>query len=512
MPEPPATTEPAVSPLPPAKDAVHEAGGGVSGDKYHGQIKTVNSSVLPYLQNIFNCHADDDKTWHKSQASTFIRCTQAGDPESSSEGLPPGLAEKEKLGFNDFLQYMTSDASNVVGPFKDTDKDLTYPLSSYFISSSHNTYLSGNQLYGDSSTDAYKNVLLRGCRCIEIDVWDGDHSDSDSDVDDDSDYSSSDLEDDDPRKAVKYAKRKEKVEKAKKKLPRSMLSRFEKTSLGKKLDKYVERKTELKPTSPPPPSAEAEAEAPVGAAAAASDDKPASSLSLHKSPVIPVALVEPRVLHGYTLTTDVTFRSVCIAIRDHAFAVTDLPLIVSLEVHAGPQQQEVMVQIMEQVWKGLLVSPPDKDTDALPPPSAFRRKILVKVKYAPPGEDTDAISDDEAGQAAPGAAEKKKKKKPSKIIQALSALGIYTRAVSFKSLSQPEASMPTHVFSLSEKAVVEVHTKQAPDLFEHNRKYLMRAYPSALRIGSSNLDPLSFWRKGIQIVALNWQNWDEGMM
>lgn len=512
MAEPPKTTEGAASQLPSAKDAVHQAGGGVSGDKHHGHIKTINSPVLPYLQNIFNCHADDDKSWNTLQASTFIRCTQAGDPESPSEGLPPALVEKGKLGFNDFLQYMTSDASNVMGPFRDADKDLSYPLSSYFISSSHNTYLSGNQLYGESSTDAYKNVLLRGCRCIEIDVWDGDDSDSDSDADSDSDYSSSDLDDDDPRKAAKYAKRKERVEKAKKKLPKSMLSRLEKTSLGRKLDKYVEKKTELKPSSPPPAAAK-EVKAPAG------DDKPTSRLSLQKSPITPVALVEPRVLHGYTLTKDVSFRSVCMAIRDYAFAVTDLPLIVSLEVHAGAQQQEIMVQIMEQVWKGLLVAPPDqdKDTDALPPPSAFRRKILVKVKYAPPGKDTDAISDEEAGQVAPEAAEnnkkqKKKKKKPSKIIQALSALGIYTRAVSFKSLSQPEASMPTHVFSLSEKAVVEVHEEQAPDLFEHNKRYLMRTYPSALRISSSNLDPVSFWRKGIQIVALNWQKWDEGMM
>jgi hypothetical protein len=40
----------------------------------------------------------------------------------------------------------------------------------------------------------------------------------------------------------------------------------------------------------------------------------------------------------------------------------------------------------------------------------------------------------------------------------------------------------------------------------------MRTYPSGLRVNSSNLDPTVFWRKGIQIVALNWQNWDEGMM
>lgn len=40
----------------------------------------------------------------------------------------------------------------------------------------------------------------------------------------------------------------------------------------------------------------------------------------------------------------------------------------------------------------------------------------------------------------------------------------------------------------------------------------MRAYPSGMRVRSDNLDPSVFWRKGVQMVALNWQRWDEGMM
>jgi hypothetical protein len=40
----------------------------------------------------------------------------------------------------------------------------------------------------------------------------------------------------------------------------------------------------------------------------------------------------------------------------------------------------------------------------------------------------------------------------------------------------------------------------------------MRAYPKGLRLNSSNIDPALFWRAGVQIVALNWQRWDSGMM
>jgi phosphatidylinositol phospholipase C delta len=65
--------------------------------------------------------------------------------------------------------------------------------------------------------------------------------------------------------------------------------------------------------------------------------------------------LEPRVLHGWTLTSEVPFRDVCKTIRETAFVTTNLPIIVSLEVHADLEQQETMVEIMKEEWKGLLV-------------------------------------------------------------------------------------------------------------------------------------------------------------
>ncbi|EME49381.1 hypothetical protein DOTSEDRAFT_84787 [Dothistroma septosporum NZE10] len=364
-------------------------------------------------------------------------------------------------GFDAFVDHLVKPESSAALPIKE---DLSHALSHYYISSSHNTYLSGNQLWGKVTTNAYKDVLMRGCRCIEVDIWDGDSP------------SSSEAEPEDLRK-----------------------DDHDVSKLSERLKKGFSR---LRSHSQ---SAQGQPDSPGGR-----DD--------HQMPTpwrTTSGRDEPVIYHGYTATREMPFRKMCGAVRDYAFRTTDLPLIVSLEVHCSPAQQDVMVELMNDYWKPYLYRAPAdfSDTSPLPPLASLKKTILIKVKYTPPekaktaqARRTHSEDQDSSGTEGEGAVMK------GRISEGLSSMGILTRASHFHDFDQPEAKLPTHVFSLGENKLLDACEQQPDKLFNHNLHHLMRAYPKGTRVRSSNLDPAPLWRFGLQMVALNFQRINAAMM
>ncbi|XP_071840975.1 uncharacterized protein [Apostichopus japonicus] len=89
------------------------------------------------------------------------------------EPVPENLKEG-RLGIDGFTRYLLSEEADLFSvQHRVVNQDMNQPLCHYFIASSHNTYLLGDQVMSHSSVDVYGAVLLSGCRCVEMDCWDG---------------------------------------------------------------------------------------------------------------------------------------------------------------------------------------------------------------------------------------------------------------------------------------------------------------------------------------------------
>ncbi|XP_064516026.1 1-phosphatidylinositol 4,5-bisphosphate phosphodiesterase beta-2 isoform X2 [Pseudopipra pipra] len=151
----------------------------------------MNLCPRPEIDEIFTSHHLKAKPYMtKEHLAKFINKKQR-DSRLNDSLFPPARPEQvqsliekyEPSGINiqrgqlspeGMVWFLCGPENNVVA----LDKlllyqDMTQPLSHYFINSSHNTYLTAGQFSGISSPEMYRQALLAGCRCVELDCWKG---------------------------------------------------------------------------------------------------------------------------------------------------------------------------------------------------------------------------------------------------------------------------------------------------------------------------------------------------
>ncbi|XP_077170731.1 1-phosphatidylinositol 4,5-bisphosphate phosphodiesterase beta-1 isoform X3 [Paroedura picta] len=351
------------------------------------------------------------------------------------------LARKGQISVDGFMNYLSGEENGVVPPEKlDLNEDMTQPLSHYLINSSHNTYLTAGQLAGNSSVEMYRQVLLSGCRCVELDCWKG-----------------------------------------------------------------------------------------------------------------RTAEEEPVITHGFTMTTEISFKEVIEAIAECAFKTSPFPILLSFENHVdSPKQQAKMAEYCRLIFGDtLLIEPLEKYPlergVPLPSPADLMYKILVKnkkkshksadgsAKKKLAEQASNACSDASSGfePSSPGAGEAEPEsdddddydedgKKSSMdegtagseamATEEMSTLVNYIQPVKFESFeTSKKRNKSFEMSSFVETKALEQLTKSPVEFVEYNKMQLSRIYPKGTRVDSSNYMPQLFWNAGCQMVALNFQTVDLSM-
>uniref|UniRef100_A0A674KBM0 Phosphoinositide phospholipase C n=1 Tax=Terrapene triunguis TaxID=2587831 RepID=A0A674KBM0_9SAUR len=404
----------------------------------------------------------------------------------------PCLENKKQgaLGIDGFTNYTRSPSGDIFNPeHYQVNQDMTQPLSHYFITSSHNTYLMGDQLMSQSRVDMYAWVLQSGCRCVEVDCWDG--PDGEPIVHHGYTLTSKILFKDVIETINKYAFIKNEypvvlsIENHCSVLQQKKMAQYLIEILGDKLDLSAVRNEDS--TKLPSPES-------------------LKGKILVKGKKLPA-----------TISDDAEEGEV--SDEDSADEIDD-----DCKLMNGDRVENIAKKKLDSLIKESKIrdcEDPNNFTVATLPPSG---KLSQKsdIKKTPPcislpcqlfkklkfcGGGGESRLDQFMGNGLFYSPRMSRQKKTMKLSRALSDLVKYTKSVGIHDV---ETESSWQVSSFSETKAHQILQQKPAQYLRFNQHQLSRIYPSSYRVDSSNYNPQPFWNAGCQMVALNYQS--EGRM
>ncbi|XP_043926443.1 1-phosphatidylinositol 4,5-bisphosphate phosphodiesterase eta-1 isoform X2 [Protopterus annectens] len=417
--------------------------------------------------------------------------------------------ERVVLGIDGFTNFMRSPACDIFSPLHyEVNQDMDQPLCNYYIASSHNTYLTGDQLLSQSKTEMYTWVLQDGCRCIEVDCWDG--PDGEPVVQHGYTLTSKILLKDVIDTINKYAFVKNEypviisIENHCSINQQKKIAKYLKDILGDKLDLSNVQLGESKQL-PSPQSLKGKIlikgkKLPHHLGADAEEGDVSDEDSADE--------IEDDCKLKNSNSSDTNEHQVESFIKKKLESLLKEAQIRDKE---DPDSYTIRA-LLRATHEGLNVNL-KQNTDAKGSGKKSHNRTLMGnfSKHKKGGKSrskSHSTDDDEEGQETGQMHRIGRRGKTMKLCRELSDLVMYTNSVAAQDVVDDGTT--GNVLSFCEtKAHGLVHQK--PEQFiVYNQKQLIRLYPSAYRIDSSNFNPQEYWNVGCQLVALNYQT--EGRM
>lgn len=413
------------------------------------------SEFLTFLRDDQGEDVDSNRTAWEKLFSRFCRQYR-----STEADLPENVEIMTEAAF---VAFLTSEDNEVIQP-EPQNIVLDRPMNEYYISSSHNTYLLGRQVAGQSSVEGYISALARGCRCVEVDCWDG--------------YNG--------QPEVNHG--------------RTMTTSISFKEVMTTINKYAFVKSKF----------------PLWI-----------SLEVHCSPAQQATMVEIiKESFGSRLVTETLeafpdklptpselMERVLIKVKKPQ--IKEEPIAAGNDFRGRRRGNSLNSPMMRpSVPDGTPLMPSQSlpQSPMLTPSHSSRRLVSkTRVNTITEGQVQGMLSSSTSDNES--VSEQPVKKVHNKTVKVLGDLGVYCAGVKFSGFDTVDAKQYNHIFSFMESSFAK-HSRakdQKMALDIHNMRYMMRVYPDRTRITSNNFDPLNYWRRGVQMAALNWQTFDLGM-